>query len=126
MNSNEKGVKGLIKIIDDLHDKGYYTFIPFDDHSPIDLIALSKTGVTLRLQIKCHSSTNRTINASTVINGKRTPIDRSLLDGWAVYFWDLGKIVYFHKSIMEGKSTHTVNLQRDYGELSSWVAVLDC
>lgn len=42
MNCNEKGSRGLIKVVDDLQMQGFFVFLAFDDHSPIDLIAVDK------------------------------------------------------------------------------------
>ena len=90
MDVNVKGVSGLIKIIDNLQEKGYYTFTAFDDHSPVDLIALSDKGKTFRLQVKFRTRNPKKeveryeLQASSVVNGKRRPIDKTLIDGWAV------------------------------------------
>ena len=100
MNVNQKGVKGLIKVIDDLTDKGYYIFPAFDDHSPVDLVVMDTTGKIHRLQIKYRSRISGkkkecySIQASSVINGARTPINKSLIDGWALYMVEDNKIVY--------------------------------
>ena len=102
MNVNERGVKGLIKVIDDLQEKGYYTFIAFDDHSPIDLVAVDKNGRTFKLQVKFRSLDKSkevqryALPASSVVNRKRTHIDKSLLDGWAVpmSFGMLGRMIF--------------------------------
>ena len=100
MNVNQKGVKGLIKVIDNLTDKGYYIFPAFDDHSPVDLVVMDTTGKIHRLQIKYRSRISGkkkscySIQASSVINGVRTPINKSLIDGWALYMVEDNKIVY--------------------------------
>jgi len=122
MNVNEKGNIGLIKVIADLYSKGYHCFTPFDDHCAVDLIALDKTGKPYRLQIKYRSidvKKNRyEVAARSVVNGKRIPIDRSQIDGWAVYLAEADKVIYMPLDIMDGKGVHyikpedVVNLER--------------
>lgn len=127
MNVNEKGVKGLLKVMDDLQDKGYYTFPAFDDHSPVDLIALSKEGKTYRLQVKYRTKDPRKksekydVYASSVVAGKRIPIDRTLIDGWAVYLSESEKVVYINVKLFEGKNSLTIDPNKDYGELGEWL-----
>ena len=84
MNVNEKGNVGLIKVIADLYDKGYHCFVPFDDYSPIDLIAVDKQGNIKRLQVKYRSllpSKGRyELAARSMVNNSSVKIDRSLID----------------------------------------------
>jgi len=126
MNVNEKGVKGLIKVIDDLQEKGYYTFIPFDDHSPVDLVVIDRTGRVYRLQIKYRERAINKVSekyellASSVVCGKKVPINRDLIDGWGIYLANCKKVVYIHKGLMEGKTLHTIDPNVDYGDLKDW------
>ena len=112
MNVNEKGNVGLIKVMADLYDKGYHCFTPFDDHSPVDLITLDKIGNVKRLQVKYRSIIEKRksyeLSAKSVVNGKSIPIDRNLIDGWAVYLSDEDKVVYLSLDIMEGKGVHYI------------------
>jgi len=123
MNVNEKGNIGLIKVIADLYSKGYHCFTPFDDHSPVDLISLDSTGQIRRLQVKYRSLSEKRnsyeLSARSVVNGKTIPIDRNLIDGWAVYLSDADKVVYISIDIMNGKGVHYIkpdNLTQ-YGEV---------
>jgi len=112
MNVNEKGNIGLIKVMADLYSKGYHCFTPFDDHSPVDLITLDKTGNARRLQVKYRSVSEKRkhyeLSARSVVNGKTIPIDRTLIDGWAVYLADEDKVIYLSLDIMEGKGVHYI------------------
>jgi hypothetical protein len=112
MNVNEKGNIGLIKVMADLYNKGYHCFTPFDDHSPVDLITLDNTGNIRRLQVKYRSVSEKRqhyeLSARSVVNGKVVPIDRSLIDGWAVYLADEDKVIYLSLDIMEGKGVHYI------------------
>ncbi|NBX97473.1 hypothetical protein EBQ81_01215 [bacterium] len=120
MNVNQKGVKGLIKVIDNLQDQGFYCFPAFDDHSPVDLIALSEDGKTYRLQIK-YRGLDTTLYTSSVVNGKRVDVNRDLIDGWAVYLSTENKVVYISKQFMETRKTHKIDTTKyAYGELSEW------
>jgi hypothetical protein len=126
MNVNEKGVKGLLKVMDDLQDKGYYTFPAFDDHSPVDLVALSPDGKTYRLQVKYRTKDPRKksekycVYASSVVSGKRVPIDRNMIDGWAVYLSDSNTIKYIQVKLFDGQNSLTIDPQKNYGELAEW------
>lgn len=126
MNVNQKGVSGLIKVIDDLQEKGYYIFPAFDDHSPVDLIALDGMGKTFRLQIKYREKCSKKksekyeIRTSSVVNGKRIENDRSMIDGWAVYMANCKKIAYVHKSLLDDKKGLIIDPNVEYGELAEW------
>lgn len=113
MNVNEKGNVGLIKVMADLYSKEYHCFTPFDDHSPVDLISLDKNGRTCRLQVKYRSldiKRNRyEIAARSVVNGKIVPIDRNLIDGWAIYLSDVDRVIYMPVETMKGKKVHYIN-----------------
>jgi hypothetical protein len=123
MNVNEKGVKGLLKVMDDLQEKEFFTFPAFDDHSPVDIIAMSRGGETFRLQVKYRTKDPRkkseryVINACSVVNGIKIPIDRNLIDGWAVYLSDSKKVVYIPVSMLDGKKGLTIDPEINYGEL---------
>ncbi len=132
MNVNEKGVKGLIKVIDDLQDKGLYCFTAFDDHSPVDLIALTKDGRPIRLQVKYRTRIARSksekyeLVAASVVNGKKIPIDRSMIDGWAVYLEEAKKVVYIASSLLEGKTALHIDPNKEYSELGEWPMPFVC
>ena len=132
MNVNQKGVKGLIKVIDDLQDKSYYTFTAFDDHSPIDLIAVDKFGQSYRLQVKYREKDPRkisekySINAFSVVSGKKIPIDRNMIDGWAVYLANINRVVYINKTLLEDKVCLVIDPNKDYGELDEWFKSAPC
>lgn len=128
MNVNEKGVSGLIKVIDDLQTKGHYCFTAFDDHSPVDLIVLTKSGNTVRLQIKYRSKSihkkrvdRYEVSASSVVNGKRMAINRDMIDGWAVYLAEYKKVVYIGVCDMEGKMSITIDPSKEYRDVSELV-----
>ncbi len=106
MNVNQKGVRGLIKCLDDLHCNGYYSFTAFDDHSPVDLIAMEASGRIFRLQVKYKTLGTEGIYqlyAQSVVNGKRIDIDRNLIDGWAVFIEEENAVFYIPISMLEGK-----------------------
>ena len=132
MNVNEKGVKGLLKVMDDLQDKGYYTFLAFDDHSPVDLIALDRNGQSYKLQVKYRKKDPRkisekyTLQAVSVVSGKKVPIDRNMIDGWAVYLLDCNKVVYVKKDLLDGKIGIIIDPLKKYGELDEWFKSAPC
>lgn len=132
MNVNKKGVKGLLKVMCDLQDKGYYLFPAFDDHSPVDLIAMSSDGKVYRLQVKYRTKDARTksekyvVHSSSVVNGKRIPMDKSIIDGWAVYLEDSKKVVYLSVKAFSDKKCLTINPEYNYGELDEWFKSTPC
>ena len=132
MNVNEKGVKGLIKVIADLQEKGFLIFTSFDDHSPIDLIAVDKQGMSYRFQVKYRTKDPQKIKeryciqATSVINGKKVAIDRSMIDGWAVYLSNSDKVVYINKKLLEGKKELTIDPEKDYGDVAEWFKAASC
>jgi hypothetical protein len=125
MNVNEKGVAGLLEVMVDLQAKGYYLYPAFDDHSPVDLIAMSPTGQCFRLQVKYRQPLKGkkkevySLEASSVVNGKRIKIDKSLIDGWAVYLSAQKRVVYINKTLVN--SLLTIDPNKSYKELSEWV-----
>ena len=132
MNVNEKGVRGLIKVIDDLQQNGYYAFTAFDDHSPIDLIAVDTSGNTFRIQVKYRCrlkirlSDRYELSATSVVNGKKVMVDRDMIDGWAVYLKEDDKVVYIHKNLLLNKKTLNIDPSMDYGKLAEWSKALHC
>lgn len=135
MNVNQKGVKGLIKVIDDLCSRGWYTFPAFDDHSPVDLVAMSPQGKVVRLQVKYRSrmanrgeGINRyELPTKSVVDRKVVNIDRTLIDGWAVYMAEDDRVVYIHKShLTDTQRMLCVDPDKDYGELAEWSIAIPC
>ena len=112
MNVNQKGNTGLLKVMSDLYDKGYHCFTPFDDFSPVDLIAMDKQGNIKRLQVKYRSllpsKGTYELAGRSMVNGKSVNIDKSLIDGWAVYLEEEQKVTYLPVSIMETKNIHYI------------------
>lgn len=126
MNVNQKGVKGLIKVIDDLCDKDYYSFCAFDDHSPIDLIVSDDNGKLFRLQIKYRSklpqfSDNRyQLHGSSVVNGKRVPINREMIDGWGIYLKEDNQVIYVPIEFMDNKNTLRISIHSNNKDILLW------
>ncbi len=126
MNVNEKGVKGLIKVLDDVAERGFYAFPAFDDHSPVDLIVMDRTGSTKRLQVKYRApmankvSERYELHARSVVNGRAVPIDRSLIDGWAVYLSGCSRVKYIPVEALDGKSSIVIDPEKNYGDWAGW------
>lgn len=131
MNTNEKGNLGLIKVINDLYSVGFSCFTPFDDYNPVDCIAMNALGKCFRLQVKYRSLDKRgryELPARSVVNGKSIDIDKTLIDGWAIYLSDIDKVVYFSISEMGDKRCHyikptdVVNMKN----LEDWQSMVYC
>jgi len=118
MNVNEKGNIGLIEVIRDLTKKGYECFTPLHDYSAVDLIVMDKNYNVKKLQVKYRQVDSR-INSveipfSTVVNGKKIPIDLSAIDGWAVYIPDVDSICYFNKEQI--RNVKTFRIRKEVGK----------
>lgn len=105
MNVNQKGVIGFSEVTRDLIKKGYECFTPIHDYSAIDLIVLDKYCIARRLQVKYREFTDGKTDVSftSVVNGKKIPINLDFIDGWAIYLPDVEKICYIDKSMITGK-----------------------
>ena len=129
MNVNQKGNIGLLKVISDLYNKGFTAFKPFDDYNPVDLIAMEPSGKPFRLQVKYRSMDPKRkryeSSAQSMVNSKAVPIDRNLIDFWAVYLADLDQVVYMPVSIMEGKGVHYIT-ERQLGEMDERLKSAPC
>lgn len=104
MNVNHKGHIGQLKVSLTLAQNGYHVFVPMNDYCPIDLIAISPNGKTIRLQVKYrtkHTNGSYIVKLASVVQGKIIPIDRSLIDGWAVYCAEIDKILFVPISRVE-------------------------
>lgn len=109
MNVNQKGVVGLVKVISDLVSRGYEVFTPISDFCPVDIIVADSKMNLRRIQVKYREHDNRNKNAivvqlDSIVNGKRVPVDVSLIDGWAIYFPETNEIYYVPKSEVQGRS----------------------
>lgn len=107
MNTNKKGDIGLVKTMSDLVSKGYFIFTPLSDTTCVDLVVANDSMTLKKLQVKYCSLTNgrMCISTSTVVNGKKIPIDLSKIDIWALYCPDNDKVYYLDTKILVGKKT---------------------
>jgi len=114
MNTNEKGNVGLANVIADAVNKGYFIFMPFSDTTCVDLIIANKKMITKRAQVK-YISENKDglmiISTSTVINGKKTPVDLTKIDFWAVYCPDTKLLYYVNVRDLIGKSVISLRIR---------------
>ena len=121
MNVNEKGAFGLIKVIEALYTEGWHAFLPFDDYSPVDLIAV-KGDKIIRLQVKYRQRNKRnqySVEDRSSVNGKTVKIDKTLIDGWAVYLREENKVVFVNKSLFDNQSGLCVELKH-HSNIEDW------
>ncbi len=108
MNTNEKGNVGLAKVILDVINNGYFPFLPFSDTTNVDLVIGNSKLELKRLQIK-YISLNKNgvleISTSSIVNGKRIPVNLTFIDIWAIYCPNNDKIYYI-------SSTELINKKR--------------
>jgi len=113
MNSNEKGDIGLAAVIADVVKMGFFVFLPFSDRTHVDLIIADKNMKTQRVQIK-YITTNMhgvlEIVMSSVVNGKKVPVDLSKTDIWAIYCPNTDKTYYVTTLELLGKKTMTLRI----------------
>jgi hypothetical protein len=108
---NDKGAIGVAKAVSDLLGLGFYVFLPFDGSSPVDLVVADAKMVMRRLQVKY-----RTLNKwgsievpmSSVVNGKRIPMDLSKIDGWAIYCPETNEVYYVDVSTLWEVKSHII------------------
>lgn len=96
-NVNDKGAIGVARIVADLISKEYSVFLPFDGSSPVDIVVANKAMVLRRIQAKYRKLNQYgsiPIRLESIVNRKTVPIDRSKVDGYAVYCPDNDKIYY--------------------------------
>jgi hypothetical protein len=126
MNVNEKGTLGLIKVLEAITIAGWYAYPAFDDHSPVDILIMSKAGKVLRLQVKYRTRMTRVdveryeLAAKSIVNGKVVPIDRTLIDGWAVYMADRNEVKFVPISALESKKSINMNPETMYDAIDNW------
>lgn len=116
MNTNQKGNRGQIEVLRDLYARGYHVFLPFDDYSAVDLIALSPEGKCVRLQVKYRSLESGAYKLKTrsMVDGKAVEIDRTMINGWAVYLAELDRVVYIDVKALDGKKSLSIDPDEDY------------
>ena len=123
LNTNEKGNIGLLKVIEDLYNRNCHVFLPFDDYSPIDLVAITNSGKVLRLQVKYRQPMSSVIEeryellASSVVNGVKIPINKNLIDGWALYMPNKNKVKYIPISSIGDKKSMRIDPNMEYGNI---------
>lgn len=111
-----------------LHDDGYITFTPFCDYSPVDLIAMNSAGKIFRLQVKYRTrripsktrSNSYVIESRSIVNGVHVPIDRNMIDGWAIYLADDDKIFFVSTKEFTGSSKNFSGNETCYDSLTNW------
>ena len=125
MNTNQKGQIGLVCVIKDLTEVGCELFLPIHDYSDVDLIAMVN-GSVFRIQVKYRNSKNGriVIPLYSVVNRQKIPINRTMIDMWAVYCPDIDDVLYIpvsfasnHKSEFSVRITqpeHTIQLNRNH------------
>lgn len=107
MNTNKKGDIGLVKTMADLVVKDYFVFTPISDTTCVDLVVANNSMFLKKVQIKYCALVNgrMCISTSTVVNGKKVPVDLTKVDIWAVYCPDNDKIYYVPTKKLVGKKT---------------------
>ena len=126
MNVNQKGMKGLLQVMADLHQRNFYLFPAFDDYSPIDLVAASPEGKLYRFQVKYKTVDPRAkrpiygLSATTVNGGVKRKINLDMIDGWAVYLSNDDKVVYVHKKMLGEQTSITINTLSQFIPLEEW------
>lgn len=60
-------------------------------------------------KIRSHGRGDRyEIAAQSMVNGKGVPINRGLIDYWAIYLSDIDQVIYMPVSAIEGKGVHYI------------------
>lgn len=107
MNTNKKGDIGFLKTMLHLSENGYFCFTPLSDTTCVDLVIADDNMELRKLQIK-YSKLNKgkiEISTSTVVNGKKVPVDLKKIDIWAIYCPDNNKIYFINTKELIGRKT---------------------
>jgi len=125
-NVNQKGVIGLVKVTADLVTRGFEVFTPISDACPVDLIAANDAMTLRRIQVKYREPSARDhvlfVSLDSVVNGRRVPINLSLLDGWAIYCPQTEKVYYVRRDAVSLRSIRLClqdSRQRRQGRLAT-------
>ncbi len=139
MNVNQKGHLGLVRVVYDLTKQGYEVFLPQHDYSAVDVIVMNTDGVVRRLQVKYRENrTGRNGKAGTIevplysmVNLKRIPINRSLIDGWAIYVAEVDTVIYIPVDVADENANsfnvriHPRAIESSRSPVAGYTAFLD-
>jgi hypothetical protein len=105
MNTNKKGDIGLLKTMLHVTLNEFFVFLPISDTTCVDLVIGNKNMELKKIQIKyCSIKKGKLeIRTSTVVNGKRVPVDLNQTDIWAIYCPDNDKIYFIDVKELRGK-----------------------
>lgn len=100
LTTNQKGLIGEAAVMLDLSIRGYITFKPTCDYSPVDLVVSNKNLSLRKIQIKYRKAIKGLISVplNSVVNGVKVNINLELIDGWAIYCPDTSKVYYISKN----------------------------
>lgn len=113
MNTNKKGDIGLANVILDVTNKGYFLFLPFSDTTNVDMVIADVHMKLYRIQIKYISIDNSgvlNIVTSSVVNGKKIPVDLSKIDIWAIYCPQTNEVYYVSTKELIGKKVLSLRI----------------
>jgi hypothetical protein len=114
MDTNKKGNIGLIKVIDNLVENGYFPFLPFSDTTVVDLILSNEKMELKKFQVKYKklekNSTCINLTTQRVVDRKKVDTDLSLFDYYAVYCPNNNKIYYVPTNVFENKKMITLRV----------------
>ena len=106
MDTNKKGNIGLIKIIDDLVENGFFPFLPFTDTTIVDLIISNENMDLKKIQVKYKKIDKFAcidLTTQRVVDRKKVDTDLTKFDYYAVYCPDNKKTYYVPTSIFKNK-----------------------
>lgn len=114
MNSNKKGDIGLVKTMMDLTINNFFLFTPISDTTCVDLIVANSDMVLKRLQVKYCKLVEGALEivTSTVVNGKKIPVDLNKIDIWAIYCPDNDKVYYVPISKLKNHKTMRLRVEK--------------
>lgn len=114
MNTNKKGDIGLLKTMLELSEKSYFCFMPISDTTCVDLVIADENMELRKIQTKYCSLTDGRLEicTSTVVNGKKVPVDLGKIDIWAIYCPNNNKIYYVKSADLVGKKTMKIRVDK--------------
>ena len=114
MDTNKKGNIGLVKVLDNLVENGYFCFLPITDTTIVDLVVSNEDMKLKKFQVKYKKlekkSTCICLSSQRVVDRKKVNTDLSLIDYFAVYCPDNKKIYYIPTTLFNGKKMITLRV----------------
>lgn len=115
--TNRKGSLALSKVCSKLLEYGHEIFIPFSEHSKVDLISIHNNKC-LKFQVK-HSN-NGTISNHSIIKNKSVQYTSTDIDYIAAFLSEKDVVIFIPIYLIEGKDTISIRYNLKHNRKCWW------